>query len=60
MIRDARPADRDAIEAVVAAAYAIYVERIGKEPGPMLDDYGRLIAAGAVSVVEEPAGLLRR
>ncbi len=34
------------------AAYAMYVERIGKPPGPMLDDYGALIAQGTVSVLE--------
>ncbi|HTV87634.1 MAG TPA: GNAT family N-acetyltransferase [Stellaceae bacterium] len=37
-------------------AYAVYIPRIGKPPGPMLDDYAQLIAAGAVSVLEEPAG----
>jgi ribosomal protein S18 acetylase RimI-like enzyme len=58
MIRPARPADRAAVEAIVAAAYAIYIARIGKEPGPMLDDYGRLIEAGAVSVLEQPAGTI--
>ena len=52
MIRRARPEDRAAVEAVVREAYAVYVERIGKPPGPMLDDYIRLIDAGAVSVFE--------
>jgi ribosomal protein S18 acetylase RimI-like enzyme len=42
----------------VAAAYAKFVERIGKPPGPMLDDYAALIAAGAVSVWTEPDGTL--
>ena len=54
MLRKARPEDRIAVEAIVAAAYSLYVERIGKPPGPMLDDYARLIEAGAVSVLEEP------
>lgn len=58
MIRRARLADCAAVEAIVAAAYGIYIGRIGKQPGPMLDDYGRLIAAGAVSVLEEPAGAI--
>jgi ribosomal protein S18 acetylase RimI-like enzyme len=58
MIRRARPADRAAVEAIVNAAYAAYIERIGKKPGPMLDDYGPLIEAGAVSVVEQPAGVI--
>jgi len=53
MIRLAEPADQVAIEAIVRGAYAVYIPRIGKPPGPMLDDYGRLIAAGAVSVIEE-------
>ena len=53
MIRPARREDQPAIEAVVRAAYSIYVERIGKPPGPMLDDYAALIADGAVSVLED-------
>ena len=56
MLRTARPEDRVAVEAIVIAAYSIYVERIGKAPGPMLDDYAGLIAAGAVSVLEDPDG----
>ena len=58
MIRRAEPADRAAVEIIVAAAYAKYVERIGKPPGPMLDDYAALIAAGAVSVWTEPNGTI--
>lgn len=58
MIRRAGPADQAAVEAIVNAAYAIYTERVGKSPGPMLDDYSRLIAAGAVSVLEEPTGTI--
>jgi GNAT superfamily N-acetyltransferase len=53
MIRCARPADRAAIERIVRAAYGLYVERIGKPPGPMLDDYTALISDGRVSVLEE-------
>ena len=55
-LRPARTEDRGAIEQVVNGAYAVYIPRIGKPPGPMLDDYAQLIAAGAVSVLEEPAG----
>jgi len=58
MLRTARPEDRAAVEAIVEAAYSIYLERIGKPPGPMLDDYARLIERGAVSVLEEPGGAL--
>ncbi len=53
MIRTARAIDRAAVEAIVAAAYAHYVARIGKPPGPMLDDYAALIDASAVSVLED-------
>jgi ribosomal protein S18 acetylase RimI-like enzyme len=52
MIRPAQPADRAAVEAIVAAAYSVYLERVGKPPGPMLDDYAGLIDAGAISVFE--------
>jgi ribosomal protein S18 acetylase RimI-like enzyme len=58
MIRDATPADRVAIETIVREAYAVYVDRIGKLPGPMLDDYAALIADGAVSILEEPGGAI--
>ena len=58
MIRCARPEDRAAIEAIVNAAYAIYVERIGKPPGPMLDDYAGLIADGMVSVLSDADGTI--
>ena len=58
MIRRAEPRDRAAVEAIVRAAYSIYVERIGKMPGPMLDDYIRLIGEGAVSVLEAPNGAI--
>jgi ribosomal protein S18 acetylase RimI-like enzyme len=56
MIRRAQPSDREAVEAIVGAAYAVYLDRIGKPPGPMLDDYGRLIDEGAVSILAEAAG----
>jgi ribosomal protein S18 acetylase RimI-like enzyme len=56
VIRPARPDDRDSVEAVVHAAYSIYVDRIGKPPGPMLDNYTARIADGSVSVVEDITG----
>ena len=58
MIRPATAEDRTAVEAIVEAAYSLYLERIGKPPGPMLDDYGLLIADGAVSVVDAPDGAI--
>jgi GNAT superfamily N-acetyltransferase len=52
-IRPALPSDAAAITACVRAAYAPYVERIGREPAPMAADYAALIAAGAVWVAQE-------
>jgi GNAT superfamily N-acetyltransferase len=48
IIRAAGPADLPAIRAIVEAAYSPYIERLGKKPGPMLDDYAAQIAAGRV------------
>jgi ribosomal protein S18 acetylase RimI-like enzyme len=58
VIRPASQADRAAVEAIVREAYAVYIDRIGKPPGPMLDDYAALIDAGAVSVLEAPNGVI--
>jgi ribosomal protein S18 acetylase RimI-like enzyme len=52
---DPRPATRDdlqTVETIVRAAYSHYVARIGRQPGPMLDDYGALIEQGLVRVAE--------
>ena len=53
MIRLARPEDSEAVRRLVCDAYARYVERLGKPPGPMLDDYDRRIAAGQAWVLED-------
>ena len=52
MIRPARSTDADWARALVRRAYALYVPRMGKEPAPMLADYGSLIAAGQMHVLE--------
>jgi len=52
-IRPATPADVAAIEHVVRTAYAKYVDRIGKPPAPMLDDYAARVAEGSVLVLED-------
>lgn len=49
-IRLATGTDLAAVQQVVAAAYGGYVARIGREPGPMRDDYAARIAAGEVWV----------
>ncbi len=41
------------VRALVRDAYGHYVERLGREPGPMRDDYGRRIAGGQAWVLEE-------
>jgi GNAT superfamily N-acetyltransferase len=51
-LRPATRADLSTVEAVVRAAYSHYVPRIGREPGPMLDDYAALIENGRVHVTE--------
>lgn len=38
-IRPATHADLPAIERIVAEAYSPYIARMGRKPGPMLDDY---------------------
>jgi len=55
-IRLATTDDVRAVEQIVDDAYRIYIPRIGKPPGPMLDDYSARIAAGSVSLVEDGEG----
>jgi GNAT superfamily N-acetyltransferase len=60
-IRPALASDVARIQAIVDQAYAIYIPRIGKKPGPMLDDYQARVAEGAVWVAEQDgqvAGIL--
>jgi len=52
-IRTARADDLPAIAAIVDGAYRPYVARIGREPGPMLDDYAALVSAGRVHVLDQ-------
>jgi len=52
-LRLATTEDLTAVEEIVRAAYFPYVSRIGREPGPMLDDYRKLIADRRVHVVEQ-------
>jgi GNAT superfamily N-acetyltransferase len=51
--RLAAPSDLSQVENVVRAAYSSYIPRIGREPGPMLDDYASLIDHGQVHVLED-------
>lgn len=53
MIRAAAVVEAEEVREVVHAAYAHYVARIGKPPGPMLDDYARRIADRRAWVLED-------
>lgn len=56
-IRLARPGEAGAIRDIVRRAYMMYVPRMGKEPGPMRDDYGKRTADGAAYVLEADGGI---
>ena len=51
VIRLARHDDLPRVEAIVSEAYRPYIARIGREPGPMLDDYAAMIDAEHVHVL---------
>jgi ribosomal protein S18 acetylase RimI-like enzyme len=51
-LRDAGPADAEDVAALVDAAYAHYVERIGGPPGPMTLDYEEVLARDPTTVAE--------
>lgn len=60
-IRKAQPSDAVAMKGCVESAYRHYIYRMGKPPGPMLDDYTDVIQQHMVSVAEvdgEVAGVL--
>ncbi len=52
-LRRAGERDADAVAACVCAAYRRYVRRIGKRPGPMREDYRRVVRERSVTVAEE-------
>src|SRR5260370_25793711 len=54
-IRAATAADVPAIANIVDQAYRHYIARIGKPPGPMLDDYPARLSEGVGGVLEEGA-----
>ena len=60
-IRAAAAGDVPAVARIVEQAYRGYVARIGRPPGPMLDDYAARVVEGAVWVIAEgpsPAGII--
>lgn len=60
-IRPARPDDARSVREIVERAYSRYIERIGRRPAPMDDDYVAKIGDGHVEVAlvgGEPVGLI--
>jgi GNAT superfamily N-acetyltransferase len=56
MIRQAEASDEAEIRACAELAYARYVPLIGREPAPMVADFGPRIAAGEVYVATDARG----
>ncbi|WP_213941624.1 GNAT family N-acetyltransferase [Pseudomonas sp. dw_612] len=57
LIRPATFEDIAQIEAIVEAAYSPYIERIGRKPAPMLDDYASQVLARRVHVLAHEQAL---
>lgn len=53
-VRQATAADLPAIKAIIDAAYARYLSRMDKPPGPMLRDYGPSVQDGTTWVTGSP------
>ncbi|MEN8195117.1 MAG: GNAT family N-acetyltransferase [Pseudomonadota bacterium] len=56
-IMPARAGQEDAIRTLVRRAYAMYVPRMGREPGPMVDDYATRVAEGSAYVLEREGAI---
>lgn len=57
-IRPARAEDATAVTECVVAAYRHYIPRLGKPPGPMLDDYREVIQQHRVLVLTDEANII--
>ena len=57
-MRNAAADDESDVRACVDAAYGLYVERIGKPPAPMLEDYAALINSDVVYVATRDGRLV--
>ena len=57
-IRIALPSDAVAIKGCVEAAYQHYIARMGKPPGPMLNDYANVIQQHKAFVAEEDGDIV--
>src|SRR6266545_4268805 len=58
VIRAAAAADVPGVTRCVCAAYLRYIEHVGKQPAPMLQDYANVIRAGQVHVAERDVLIL--
>jgi ribosomal protein S18 acetylase RimI-like enzyme len=60
VVRRADPSEAPLLRELVERAYAIYIERIGRRPAPMDDDYDAKIRRGEVFVADDGgvAGLI--
>jgi ribosomal protein S18 acetylase RimI-like enzyme len=52
-LRAAVAADAPQLLGLARSAYAVYVERMGREPRPMRDDYAEVVAGWDVTVAEQ-------
>jgi len=57
-LRPALPSDAPGVAACVCEAYVHYIERIGRQPGPMLEDYSHVIAESIVHVATQGGRVL--
>ena len=57
-LRPATAADAAGIAECVRAAYSHYIERIGKPPGPMLDDYDQVVRDYRAYVMEDGSEII--
>ena len=57
-LRRAQPEDANAIAALVSEAYSPYIPRIGRKPGPMLDDYAQVLTDSIVFVCMDDARIV--
>ncbi len=57
-IRRAVAQDVAAVTYCVCQAFMHYIPRIGKQPGPMLDDYQALVGKGAVWIATQQTDVI--
>jgi ribosomal protein S18 acetylase RimI-like enzyme len=57
-IRRAQLDDAECIASLVSEAYTPYISRIGKKPGPMLDDYRQVVIETPTFVLTEHAEIV--